>query len=69
MDQKEILENTNFIVAPLIISLLEHQASIFAGLNPNTNLNSANNKVNFDITKDPILNIGDKEIKIVEKMF
>ena len=38
MDQKEILENTNFIVAPLIISLLEHQASIFAGLNPNTNL-------------------------------
>ena len=35
-------------------------------LNPNTNLNSVNNKVNFDITKDPILNIGDKEIKIVE---
>lgn len=27
---KEILENTNFIVA----SLLEHRASVFAGLNP-----------------------------------
>ena len=39
MDQKEILENTNFIVAPLTISLLEHRASVFAGLNTkNTHL-------------------------------